>query len=87
MRTGVRSNGAYWGGAGEQIDMQSGNLNFSVPMVKALGRGGWSVTFAPSHNSQMWRQDSGAWLLGADVGYGLCHLNIKRPRAGSPSSC
>ena len=70
-RTGVRAYGAYWGAAGEQIDTTSGNLNFSVPLIKAMSRG-WSVTFALSYNSQMWRQDSGGtWLMGYDVGYGL----------------
>jgi len=71
-RVGVQTNGTYWGGAGEEIDMLSGNLNFSVPLMKAMGRGNWGVTFALSYNSQMWRQDSGGiWLLGEDVGVGL----------------
>jgi hypothetical protein len=76
-RVGVRPTGAYWGAAGEQIDLLSGNLNFSVPLIQAMGRGGWSVTFALSYNSQMWRQDSnaavspGVELLGADLGLGL----------------
>lgn len=71
-RVGVRALGSYWGAAGEQIDMLSGNLNFSVPLIKAQNRGGWSVTFALSYNSQMWRLDgAGTWLLGKDVGYGL----------------
>jgi hypothetical protein len=30
MRTGVTSTGSYWGGAGEQIDLLSGNLNFTL---------------------------------------------------------
>ena len=42
---GVRPTGSYWGGAGEQIDMLSGNLNYTMPMIKAMGRGGWSVGF------------------------------------------
>jgi hypothetical protein len=71
-RIGVRPEGAYWGAAGEQIDLRSGNLNYTVPLVKALARSGWSATFALSYNSQMWRQDSGGtWKLGRDVGYGL----------------
>jgi RHS repeat-associated protein len=71
-RVGVQATGAYWGGAGEQIDLISGNLNFSVPLVTAKGRGGWSVTFRLSYNSQMWRRDpNGEWLFGQDVGYGL----------------
>ena len=71
-RVGVRPDGAYWGAAGEQIDMQSGNLNFSIPLLKALGRGGWGVTFALSYNSQMWRTGNGAtWFTGLDLGEGL----------------
>ena len=38
-RIGVRPTGAYWGAAGEQIDLLSGNLNFSVPLFQAMGRG------------------------------------------------
>jgi hypothetical protein len=39
-RTGVRPAGTYWGGAGEQIDLQSGNVNFTLPLVTAMGRNG-----------------------------------------------
>jgi RHS repeat-associated protein len=68
---GVRSTGAYWGGSGENIDMQSGNLNYTVPILKVMGRGSWSVPFNLSYNSLNWRQDSGGtWQLGADLGYG-----------------
>ena len=68
-RVGARPTGAYWGAAGEQIDLLSGNLNFSIPLFKAQGRGGWGVTFALSYNSQIWRQDpGGVWRLGARCG-------------------
>ena len=71
-RVGIRSTGSYWGAGNEQIDMLSGNLNFSLPLLKAQGRAGWSVPFALSYNSQIWRQDpGGTWKLGRDVGYGL----------------
>jgi hypothetical protein len=71
-RVGVRPTGVYFGGQGENIDMLSGNLNFTVPLLKAMGRGGSSVTFSLSYNSQMWRQDhTGTWLMGEDVGYGI----------------
>jgi RHS repeat-associated protein len=70
-RVGVRPTGAYWGGGNENIDVLSGNLNFALPMLKALGRGGWGVPFNLVYNSQNWRQDSGgAWNFGYDVGYG-----------------
>ncbi len=71
-RVGVRPAGSYWGAEGEQIDMLSGNLNFTVPLFKAMGRGGWGQTFALSDNSQFWRKDSGGtWKMARDVGYGL----------------
>jgi hypothetical protein len=54
-RVGVRPAGAYWGAAGEQIDLLSGNLNFALALIKAQSRGGWSATFMLSYNSQMWR--------------------------------
>ncbi len=75
---GVRPTGAYWGGGGENIDMRSGNLNFTVPIAKAMGRGNWGVPFALSFNSQLWRKDYtdnapnyAVWRLGNDVGYGF----------------
>ena len=68
----MRSTGSYWGAAGEQIDLLSGNLNFTIPLLKARARGGWGVPFALSYNSQMWRQDAGGtWKLGRDVGFGV----------------
>lgn len=69
---GVRPTGTYWGGAGEQIDLRSGNVNYTIPLLKAMGRGGWSVPFGLSYNSQNWRQDpGGTWQLGQDTGYGF----------------
>jgi hypothetical protein len=76
-RIGVRSLGSYWGDAGEQIDTLSGNLNFTIPLLTAMGRGGWSASFNLNYNSQAWRQDPGpntsvnTWNLGLDVGYGF----------------
>lgn len=69
---GVRPAGVYWGGAGEQLDMRSGNLNFSLPLLRAKGRGGRELPFVLSYNSQLWRRDSGGvWKIGKDVGYGF----------------
>jgi len=71
-RVGVRPTGSYWGGAGEQIDTLSGNLNYSTQLFKAMGRGGWGAGLNLSYNSQLWRQDpGGTWKLDDDVGYGL----------------
>ncbi len=71
---GVRPLGTYWGGLGEQIDLQSGNVNYSMPLFKAQSRGGWGVTFALSYNSQNWRRDTAGtartWNHGRDIGYG-----------------
>jgi hypothetical protein len=70
-RTGIRPTGAYWGALGEQIDLLSGNLNYTLPLLKAQGRGGWGVGFNLTYNSQNWRQDpGGTWNLGRDSGYG-----------------
>jgi hypothetical protein len=70
-RVGVRPTGAYWGSSAEQIDMLSGNLNLSVPIVTAQARRGWTVPFNLVYNSENWREDSGGtWNLGQDVGYG-----------------
>ena len=71
-RVGLRPTGNYWGGMGEQIDTLSGNLNYSVTLLTAMGRGGWSVPFGLSYNSQNWRLENGySWKMGADVGYGF----------------
>jgi hypothetical protein len=72
---GVRPTSSYWGDGGEQIDALSGNLNFTIPLVKAVGHGGSGAAFNLTYNSQNWRFDtvgSGGltWKLGRDVGYG-----------------
>ena len=71
-RVGIRSTGSYWGGAGEQIDMFSGNLNYTLPLFRAQARGGWGVTFALHYNSQFWFRDAQRiWRWGdGDRGYG-----------------
>jgi hypothetical protein len=70
-RPGVRPSGSYWGTSGEQIDLQSGNLNFTLPLLRPQGRGGTGVTVALNYNSQNWYTDGGKhWKLGRDVGYG-----------------
>ena len=71
-RTGVQSTGSYWGAAGEQIDLLSGNLNYTIPLLQARGRGSAGAAFALSYNSQIWRQSGGTpSLLGRDLGFGL----------------
>jgi len=70
-RRGVRPDGSYWGGSGEQIDIGSGNLNFNLPLITAQARGGWSVPFSLNYDSQIWRKDpAGIWKLARDSGYG-----------------
>ena len=69
-KLGVRPLGTYWGASPENIDLQSGNLSFSLPTVTAQGRGGTSVPLRLSYNSQNWRKDSAwTWKMGVDVGY------------------
>ena len=71
-QVGVHSSSAHWGSGGEQIDMRSGNLNFTLPLVTAMGRGGSSMNLALNYNSQQWRLDNNVvWKLGTDVGYGF----------------
>ena len=70
-RIGVRPTGAYWGAGGEQIDLFSGNLNVTVPLLKPVSRGGMSASINLNYNSQLWREDAnGIWNLGGDVGFG-----------------
>ena len=70
-QVGVRPLGSYWGAGSEQIDMRSGNVNYTVPLIKAMARG-WGASFNLTYNSQNWRWDNGAmWKLGEDVGYGF----------------
>ena len=59
-RVGLRPTGTYWGGSGEQVDVLSGNVNFSLPLLRAQGRGGWGVPFALTYNSQNWPQTPAA---------------------------
>jgi hypothetical protein len=75
-RIGIRPTGNYWGGAGEQIDLLSGNLNFSLPLIAAVGRSGLKANFALVYNSQNWRVVANQLqtvprILGADTGFGF----------------
>ena len=75
-QVGVRPTGTYYGTYGEQIDVRSGNLNYSLPLLTAKGRAGTSVPIALTYNSQNWRLDQQQspgthWKLGAGVGYGF----------------
>ena len=69
-RTGIRPNGTYWGGGGEQIDVLSGNLNYSLPLIIAGGRG-VNIRILCSYNSQLWERDNPTVLShGIDTGFG-----------------
>lgn len=74
-RTGITPTGSYWGAMGEQIDLLSGNVNFTVPLLKAVSRSSWSVGFNLAYNSQSFRYvtspTAGTIVHGADVGYGF----------------
>ena len=68
--TGVRSTGNYWGSMGENIDLLTGNLNYTIPLLSAKSRAG-GANFNLTYNSQQWRQDAaGIWKHGVDSGYG-----------------
>ncbi|HYA16989.1 MAG TPA: hypothetical protein VEF06_05955, partial [Bryobacteraceae bacterium] len=69
-RVGLQPTGSYWGGGGEQIDVRSGNLSFSIPIVQEQARNGWSLPVGLTYNSQNWRHDNTTgtdWQLGADT--------------------
>ena len=75
-QVGVRPTGTYYGTSGEQIDVRSGNLNYSLPLFTATGRAGTTVPIGLTYNSQNWRLDQQTapavhWKLGEDVGYGF----------------
>jgi RHS repeat-associated protein len=68
---GMPKNGTSWGGGGENINILSGNLNFSLPLLSAKGRGSTTLPIGLNYNSQNWRVDgSGTWNYGRDTGYG-----------------
>ena len=56
-RVGIRPNGTYWGGNPEQIDVLSGNLNYSLQLIIAGGRG-VNIRILCSCNSQLWERDN-----------------------------
>ena len=72
VQTGVRPTGTYWGGLGEKVNLRTGNLNYTYPLITAMSRG-WSIPLQLSYNSQNWRLDgnNASWKLGSDVGYGF----------------
>ncbi len=71
-QVGVKANGTYWGAAGENIDMRSGNLNFNLPLVQAQMRGGGGAAVGLSYNSQIWQMvGQTEWRTGRDSGQGL----------------
>ncbi len=71
-QVGRRTTGTYWGALGEQIDVRSGNLNYTAPLLTLQGRG-WTVPLGLAYNSQNWWADhqNRAWKAGDDVGYGF----------------
>ncbi len=71
-RIGVRTTGAYWGSGGENIDVLSGNVNFTAPLITAKARGSMSIPINLNYNSQNWRKnpDTSVTKLGYDIGYG-----------------
>jgi RHS repeat-associated protein len=82
-RVGVRIHGEYWGLNNEMIDMLSGNLCYSVPLLLAGGRG-VTAHLACSYNSQMWKQDAkNHYFSGVDLGCGVgwrLHVGVIVPQ-------
>jgi RHS repeat-associated protein len=72
-RVGLPNLGSSWGSGGENIDLLSGNLNITVPILSVMGRGGYAVPLMLNYNSQNWMQTSGATAQHSayqGVGYG-----------------
>src|SRR5207249_11796980 len=69
---GLRINGAYYSDQGfDQIDLLSGNLNVSLPLLVAQSRR-LSVGVTLAYNSQVWSMDRrGVQSLGMDTGAGF----------------
>jgi hypothetical protein len=54
------------------MDLLSGNLNFTLPLISAMGRGGLTAAFNLSYNSQNWRVGATTEEeMGVDAGYGF----------------
>jgi hypothetical protein len=71
-QVGVKALGSYWGAGGESIDLRSGNLNYTMPMVAGQIRGGGKAPVSLSHNTQSWQKlGSTEWRVGKDTGYGF----------------
>ena len=69
-RVGIRPNGTYWGGGSEQIDVLSRNLNYTLPLFAAGGRG-INVQIQGFYNSQIWERDNPTVIAyGIDTGFG-----------------
>ena len=67
--------GPTWGEGGENINILSGNLNYTWPLLTAKARGGMSLPIGLNYNSQNWRKDviggsNVTWNYGRDLGYG-----------------
>ena len=70
-RVGRRHNGVYWGHGPEKIDLLSGNLNLTVPLIHAQSRG-VSAIAALSYNSQLGvGSASGTQWIATDLGTGF----------------
>jgi RHS repeat-associated protein len=70
-RVGLRHNGIYWGHSPEKIDLLSGNLNLTLPLLHAQSRGVAAVA-ALSYNSQVSVDNSlGGQTKATDLGVGF----------------
>ncbi|QEE27298.1 RHS repeat-associated core domain-containing protein [Terriglobus albidus] len=77
-RTGVHPNGQYWGQNEEKIDLLSGNLSFSVPLVRIESRGA-NALLRCSYNSQ---NDGQSLDTGFGAGWTLRIGSISRTTSG-----
>ncbi len=70
-RIGLPPNVSTWGSAPESLDLLSGNLNLTLPVLSAAGRNGHGASLVLSYNSQNWMDSGGTPLhYGKNLGFG-----------------
>lgn len=57
-QVGLPVSASTWGSAGESIDLLSGNVHHTYPLLTATGRGGYSVPLVLSYDAQNWMEES-----------------------------
>lgn len=70
-QVGLPAMASTWGAGGESIDLLSGNLHYTYPLLTATGRNGYSVPLVLSYDSQNWQEQSSVIThTGRNLGFG-----------------